>query len=306
RNPRSTVGTITEIYDYMRVLYARVGTLYCLESGEEVKKWTIPQMVREIKKSNDGAKIHLMAPIKVNNAKEVKAVLSQYLSLGFSRFYVDGEIIVLDEPKLKNFKNLCVVIDRLVLRNDIDKRLTDSLEHALKTGHGDVIVLIDDKEYFYSENNMAPSSRRIYPDLEPRLFSFNSPLGACPRCNGLGESKTFDEDRVVFDDGLSILDGAITPLTKKNSFLLRMVECVAKKEKVDIKKTKLRDLPDDFRQILFYGSETIYEFSFVSENSVFKFCKPFPGILSWLDKKYTETASDKVRASLEEFMNIKV
>ncbi len=306
RNPRSTVGTITEIFDYMRVLYARVGTLYCLETGEEVKKWTIPQMVREIKTHKEGARIHLMAPLRPKNAKEAKALISQYLGMGFSRFRVNGEVVVLEDGKVPNISELEVVIDRLVLKPDGDKRLTDSLEHAIKVGGGDVLVLVDDKELFFSENNMAPSSRRVYPDLEPRLFSFNSPLGACERCNGLGESKTFDEDRVVFDEDLSILDGAISPLSKRNTFLLRMVESVAKAQKINLKKTKLKDLPEDFKQLLFYGSDDIYEFSFESENSVFKFSKPFPGILNWLDKKYTETGSDKVRASLEEFMNIKV
>lgn len=306
RNPRSTVGTITEIFDYLRVLYARVGTLYCLDSGEEVRKWTIPQMVRNIKTYKEGARLHLLAPLRPKSLKEAKLLITQYLGLGFSRFRLNGEIVVLEDPKISHFADLSVVIDRLVLKPDMDKRLTDSLEHALKIGSGDVSVLIDDQEVFFSENNMAPSSKRIYPDLEPRLFSFNSPLGACPRCNGLGESKTFDEDRIVFDDGLSILDGAITPLTKKNTFLLRMVESVAKKEKVDIKKTKLRDLPDDFKQVLFYGTDKVYQYAFESENSVFKFSKPFPGVLNWLDKKYTETASDKVRVSLEEFMNIKV
>jgi len=306
RNPRSTVGTITEIYDYLRVLYARVGTLYCLESGEEVKKWTVPQIVREINKSKDGARLHLLAPLHPKNVKEAKILISQYLSLGFSRFRIDGNVEVLEDNNIKKCTTLDVVIDRLVIKPDGDKRLTDSIEHALKVGGGDLVALIDDKEFFYSENNMAPSSTRVYPDLEPRLFSFNSPLGACPRCNGLGETKTFDEDRVVFDDSLSILDGAITPLTKKNTFLLRMVESVAKTEKVNLKKTSLRDLSDDFKTLLFYGGEQPYVFSFESENSIFKFTKPFPGILNWLDKKYTETGSEKVRTSLEEFMNIKL
>ena len=306
RNPRSTVGTITEIFDYMRVLYARVGTLYCIESGEEVKKWTVPQIVREINKAKEKTRLHLLAPLHPKNLKEAKLLISQYLSLGFSRFRVDGEIIVLEDNNLKKCDKLDVVIDRLVVKPDADKRLTDSVEHALKVGAGDLIVLFDDKEVFFSENNMAPGSKRVYPDLEPRLFSFNSPLGACPRCNGLGETKTFDEDRVVFDDSLSILDGAITPLTKKNTFLLRMVECVAKAEKVNLKKTALKDLSDDFKNLLFNGGDQPYVFGFESENSVFKFTKPFPGILNWLDKKYTETGSDKVRTSLEEFMNIKV
>src|SRR5690606_27378419 len=192
RNPRSTVGTITEIFDYLRVLYARAGTLYCLESGEEVKKWTIPQMVRQIKTYKDGSRLHLIAPLHPKSAKEAKALVTQYLGLGFSRFRTGGEIAVLEDTKGVNTDDLAVVIDRLVLKADVDKRLTDSLEHALKVGGGDVIVMIDDEEVFFSENNMAPTSKRVYPDLEPHLFSFNSPLGACERCNGLGESKTFD------------------------------------------------------------------------------------------------------------------
>src|SRR5690606_30275049 len=164
-------------------------------------------------------------------------------------------------------------------------------------------VLADDQEHFYSEKNYSFKSGKSYPDLEPRLFSFNSPLGACPKCNGLGISKTFDVESLLLDPSLSLEEGAI-PIVRKNSFLLQMVRSVAQTEKTDLNKP-FNKLSQKFRDILYNGSEKIYNYKFESENSSWNFKKEFPGIVAWLEKKYHESESERTRAELEEYMFIK-
>lgn len=307
KNPRSTVGTITEIYDYMRVLFARAGTLYCLDSGEEVKKYTVPQIVREILEYEEKTKVFLLAPVHKGKSNEIESLITKFAGMGFSRIRLNGEIQTLDSDiilkKNKEYE-LDIIVDRILLKKGVEKRLSDSVEHALKLGDGKInIVLNEAEEISYSERNMAPGSGRIYPDLEPRLFSFNSPIGACPTCNGLGESKSFVLEEMILDDSLSIIDGAIPILSKRNNFLLKMVESVAKVEKVDLKKP-LKSLPKKFTDILYYGTTKTYKYTFKSENSNFEFSKVFPGIIEWLNKKFHETTSEKVRVNLEKFMKI--
>lgn len=307
KNPRSTVGTTTEIYDYLRVLYARIGTLYDPETGKEVRRYTPSQIVKEILKAGDKAKIQILSPVKIIPNVKFKDLLSKYTTMGFTRARLNGEQLQLDDslkaPK-GNF-SLEIVIDRVVIKDDIEKRLVDSVEYALKLSGGDVIILINDnKELTFSENNKSSDGNKTYPELEPRLFSFNSPIGACESCNGLGESKTFDMDLILFDESLPILDGAVTPLAKKNSFLPNMVTCVAREEGVDIS-VPYKKLPKKFKDIMWNGSDKVYTYAFTSENSHFEFSKPFPGIINWLEKKFLESASDKVRVELEKFMNIK-
>ncbi|MFL5784446.1 MAG: excinuclease ABC subunit UvrA, partial [Bacteriovoracaceae bacterium] len=201
------------------------------------------------------------------------------------------------------FNNIDIVIDRLVMKEGILSRLTDSVEHALKLSDGYLLILADDKEHFYSEKNYSFKSGKSYPDLEPRLFSFNSPMGACPVCNGLGLSRTFDIDSLLFDDAISLEEGAL-PVLKKNSFLMQMVRSVAATEKVDIDKP-FGKLSEKFRNILYDGTDKVYTYKFESENSSWNFKKEFPGIVSWLEKKYNESESEKTRADLEEYMIIK-
>ena len=306
KNPRSTVGTITEIYDYLRLLYARLGEAHCPESGEKVAKQTPQQIVEHILKFKDGSKLQLLSPIIRNKKGEHKEELAKYLSMGFSRIRLNGEIITLDDKVTINkskFNNIDIVIDRLVMKDNIKSRLTDSVEHALKLSDGYLVVLVDDKEHFYSEKNYSFKTGKSYPDLEPRLFSFNSPIGACEICNGLGISKNFDIDGLLIDENLSLEDGAI-PILKKNSFLMQMVRSVAEAEKVDLEKPFTK-LSEKFKNILYNGTDKVYNYKFESENSSWNFKKEFPGIVSWLEKKYNESESEKTRADLEEFMIIK-
>jgi excinuclease ABC subunit A len=183
--------------------------------------------------------------------------------------------------------------------------VADSIEYALKLAEGNVQILVNDNKVLnFSEHNKSTNGDKIYPELEPRLFSFNSPIGACEVCNGLGETKIFDIDLMIFDESLPLLEGAITPISKKSSFLYKMVETIAEEEGADVS-LPFRKLPKKFKDILFNGSDKVYRYSFTSENSHFEFSKAFPGLSAWLEKKYLESGSDKVRIELEKYMNIK-
>ncbi|MDD4975473.1 MAG: excinuclease ABC subunit UvrA, partial [Bacteriovorax sp.] len=307
KNPRSTVGTTTEIYDYLRVLFARIGTLYDPETGLEVRRYTPTQIVREVLKLGDKSKLQILAPIPTNDKIKFKDQLSKFLTMGFSRARLNGELIQIDEST-KAPKGICqldIVIDRIVLKDEVEKRLADSIEYALKLGEGNITILVNDnKEITFSEHNKSTKGDKIFPELEPRLFSFNSPIGACEVCNGLGETKTFDMDLMIFDENLPLLEGAITPLSKRNSFLYKMVETIAAEEGIDVT-VPFKKLPKKMTNILFNGSDKVYRYSFTSENSHFEFSKAFPGLSAWLEKKFLESGSDKVRIELEKLMNIK-
>lgn len=307
KNPRSTVGTITEIYDYLRLLYARLGDAHCPETGEKVSKQSPQQIVETICKFKDGTKLQILSPVIRSKKGEHKEELAKFSSMGFSRIRLNGEILNLEENVSINkskFNNIDIVIDRLVMKEGIKPRLTESVEQALKLSDGYLVVLADDKEHFYSEKNYSFKSGKSFPDLEPRLFSFNSPLGACPTCNGLGISKRFDIDSLLLDETLSLEEGAM-PIVKKNAFLMQMVRSVAVAEKADIEKP-FSKLSEKFRTILYDGSgDKIYNYKFESENSSWNFKKEFPGVVAWLEKKYNESESEKTRADLEEYMIIK-
>lgn len=306
KNPRSTVGTITEIYDYLRLLYARLGDAHCPDTGEKVSKQSPQQIVDNICKFKDGTKLQILSPIIRSKKGEHKEELAKYQTMGFSRIRLNGEIINLDDSVNINksrFNNIDIIIDRLVMKDGVKSRLTDSVEQALKLSEGYLVVLTDDKEHFFSEKNYSFKSGKSYPDLEPRLFSFNSPLGACPVCNGLGISKRFDVDSILLDETLSLEEGAM-PIVKKNTFLMQMVRSIAEAEKVDLNKP-FSKLSEKFRRILYDGSEKIYTYKFVSENSSWNFKKEFPGVVAWLEKKYNESESEKTRTDLEEYMIIK-
>ncbi len=303
KNPRSTVGTVTEIYDYLRVLFARVGILYCPETGDIVRKYTPNQIVKELLGLKEGTKIQILAPISLDK----KPSQSSILKLGFSRCRINKEIFVIDDkfhlPK-KNIESLEIVVDRVISKPGIDKRLVDSVEHALKLGQGLISVLVGDKEELvFSEHNMSVKIKKVYPDLEPQLFSFNSPIGACPDCNGLGEMQSFEKHLLIVDPNLSISEGAIPPLAKKSSFLFTMVTEVARAERVNLKHP-YKNLPEGFKKILWEGSPQVFKYSFRSKNSSWEFSKKFPGIIKWFNRKYMETGSEKLRKELENYMRI--
>lgn len=307
RNPRSTVGTVTEIFDYMRVLFARIGTLHCPDTGEVVRRYSPSEILKEIFKSKENSKVYLCAPFTFKDKKELKSKLSGFSAQGYVRVLVNGEVERIEELDPKNLNlsdKVSIVVDRLVLKKQNKKRMIDSIELALRLGDSSIHILIDDQDYLFSEKLLSPQTGRVFPDLEPRLFSFNSPLGACEKCNGLGHVKTFSIDLMLNDSNLSLKDGALSILLR-NNFLYKMVESVAKAEKVKMT-TPYKDLKKEFVDILLYGSNKTYTYSFDSENSHFEFSKVFPGIIAWLEKKYRETSSERTRKSLEEYINTSV
>ncbi len=306
KNPRSTVGTITEIYDYLRILYARIGVSFCPETGERISKQTSQQIVDQILKFKEGSKLQILSPIVRSKKGEHKEDLAKFIAMGFSRIRLNGEIVNLDENIKINktkFNNIELVIDRVVLKSGDRSRIADSVEQALKFSDGYLVALVNDDEHFFSEKNFSFKTGKSYPDLEPRLFSFNSPLGACSTCNGLGISKKFELENLVFDPSFSVEDGAI-PILSKNSFLLQMVKTIFHTEKINFK-TPLNKLETDFLNTLYYGTDKVYSYKFESENSSWNFKKSFPGILNWLEKKYLESESERTRSELESHMVIK-
>ncbi len=232
KNPRSTVGTITEIYDYLRVLYARVGDMIDPVTGIVLKKYTPPQIVKELLNLPERTKLQLLAPVPFKTKSDLSKQITKYLTMGYSRVRLNGEVISLDDtfklPKGASDFELDVVIDRILIKDGVQKRLTESVEHTLKEGNGIIKILIDDNDekcLTFSEHMLDLKTGDPLPDLEPRLFSFNSPIGACPKCNGLGISKEFTIEAVVLDETLGVLNGSIEPLHKKNNFLQKMTEC---------------------------------------------------------------------------------
>ncbi len=308
KNPRSTVGTITEVYDYLRVLFARVGDAYCPESGELLSAQSAEQIVKTLLAKPEKSKLQLLAPVVKAQKGEHRDLIQRFLSLGFSKGRLNGKMIILEEGLTleKNKKNnFEVVVDRIVVKDGIKARLTDSVEQALKLGDGNLIVLANDKEEFYSEHLYSHESGKSYPELSPRLFSFNSPLGACEVCNGLGQTKVFDRAKYVLDENMSYAEGAITALGKRGSFYYQMVKNILDDEGVSLD-TPIKKWPKKVYQTIFDGSEKIYHFKFKSENSSYTFKKSFVGLDAWLEKKYLESGSDKVRMDLERFMHIKI
>ena len=305
-NPRSTVGTITEVYDYMRVLFAKVSTPHSPISGEKLQALNKQEIVDEIMGYAKKSKVFILAPIIRDQKGEHKELIAKYQSMGFSRIRINGELYLIDdEYKIAKTKRntIEIVVDRLVLKNDSESRLFDSIEQALKFGKGIINVLIDDEEISYSENYYSQKDAKSYPPLDARLFSFNSPNGACPKCSGLGKTKEFSKLALVTDDSLPLLDGAIALLHKKNTFWANMIRSIAEAEKIDLT-TPYKKLKKSFIDIIFNGSSKKYTYKFESENSKFHFSKKFAGLMSLLDKKHKETSSEKIIFELESFMVI--
>jgi excinuclease ABC subunit A len=310
RNPRSTVGTVTEIYDYMRLLWARVGVPYSPATGLPIESQTVTQIVDRILAMPDGTKLYLLAPIVRGRKGEYKKELKELQAKGFQRVKINGTIYEMDEAptldkKLKH--NISVVVDRLVIRADIKSRLADSVETALKLAEG--LCIAEDAttnvETLFSEKFACPVSGFTIPEIEPRLFSFNSPHGACPSCDGLGERVYFDENLVVPNPDISIKDGAVAPWSKSFApFYMQALEAVAKhyKFRVDIPWSGLKK---EHRDIILYGSGTTpiaINYQTKTENS-WKSNKPFEGVIPSLQRRMLETESNSAREEMSEYQS---
>lgn len=310
QNPRSTVGTVTEIYDYMRLLFARIGIPHCPECGREIKSITIDQIVDKVMLMEDRTKFMVLAPVVRDRKGEYVKQLESYKKNGYARVKIDGEIYSLDEEiKLdKNRKhNISVVVDRLVLKDDIRRRLTDSVENALKLADGLVIIENVDlkEEEIFSTLNACPECGITIGEITPRLFSFNAPAGACPECTGLGFKSEIDLDKLIPDKSLSLADGAIK-CTGWNLDAGKMVQmkfrALSRRYGFSMN-TPYEKLPATVRNIILYGTqgETI-EFEANTRNFSMRYDGYYEGVVNNLTRRYKESPSEATRAEIEKLM----
>lgn len=308
KNPRSIVGTVTEIYDYMRLLWARVGVPYSPATGKPIESQTVSQMVDRIMAMGEGARLYVMAPIVRGRKGEYRKEFAELQAKGFQRVKVDGTLYEIEDvPALdKKFKHdIEVVVDRLVIREDMGNRLADSVETALSLADGLLIVENADtqEQTIFSEKFACPVSGFTIPEIEPRLFSFNNPHGACPHCDGLGAKMHFDETLVVPDGSKSLSGGAIEPWSKSFApFYIQALEAVAKhyKFKPD---TPWDKLTDQQRHYVLYGSgDEVIPITYQTKTeSTWKSNKPFEGVIPSLERRMIETESNNVREDLERY-----
>ena len=312
RNPRSTVGTVTEIYDYFRLLYARIGTPHCPNCGREVSKQTVDQMVDVIMKLPERTKFQVLAPIVRGKKGRHEKVIDQAKRGGFVRIRVDGNMYELSEDITldKNIKhNIEIVIDRLSVREGIEKRLTDSIETALRIADGLMVVdIIDGKEMKFSQSFSCPDCGISMEEIEPRSFSFNNPFGACPVCFGLGYKMEFDERLMIPDDSLSLNEGCIVVMgwqssNDKGSFTHALLEALAKEYNFSLD-TPFRDLPEDVRKMLIHGTSRNVKVHYKGMRGEGVYDVEFEGLIKNVSRRYRETSSETIKAEYEEFMQI--
>jgi excinuclease ABC subunit A len=308
-NPRSTVGTVTEIHDYLRLLFARVGTPFCPEHKQPLQSQTVSQMVDHVLALPEETKLMVLAPIVVGKKGENVDLFDELRAQGFVRVRVDGEIYELDEtPKLdKNKKHTIeVVVDRLKVREDVKQRLAESFETALRHAEGRAIALEMDsgKEHWFSAKFACPICSYSLPELEPRLFSFNNPMGACPKCEGLGQITFFDPKRVVAHPDLSLAAGAIKGWDKRNQFYFQMLTSISEHYGFDVSEA-WTSLTEEVQQAVLHGSGTEeIAFTYMNErgNKVSR-SHAFEGIIPNLERRYVETDSMAVREELAKYQN---
>ena len=310
KNPRSTVGTITEIYDYLRLLYARIGTPYCPSCGKEITSQTVEQMVDKIMEIEERTKIQILAPIIRGKKGEHIKVLEGIKKEGYVRVIVDNEMYDIgDEIKLeKNKKHTIeVVVDRIVIKEGIEGRLSDSLETALKLAEGIVVVDIIDKEkIMFSEKLACPDCNIAMEELSPRMFSFNSPFGMCETCNGLGFHKEIDKGLIIPNLDLSIDGGGIAPFSSSNesTYYYQIFKTLAEDNGFSTDKP-LKDAPEKFIDELLYGTDRVIKFKFLShfdEDGMRDYNGKFEGIIPNLTRRYNATNSDYMRDKIDEYM----
>ena len=312
KNPRSTVGTVTEIYDYMRLLFARVGTPYSPATGLPIEAQQVSEMVDRIMTMEEGTRAHLLAPIVRDRKGEYRKEFIDLKKQGFQRVKVDGAFYELeDAPTLdKKYRhNIDVVVDRIVVREGLETRLADSLRTALDLADGITILETAPKEgeparITFSENFACPVSGFTIPEIEPRLFSFNAPFGACPDCDGLGVELFFDERLVVPDTRLSLYDGALAPWAKgKSPYFRQTIESIAKHYGFD-KDAPWRDLPEKVQQVMLRGSGTEeIKFRYDEAGRVYEVTRNFEGVIPNMERRYRETDSNWVRDEFERYQN---
>ncbi len=310
KNPRSTVATVTEIYDYLRLLYARIGKVFCYSCSKPIVSRSATQIIDDIMGLGDGARISVLSPIVRARKGEYKKELKELQKEGFARVRVNGDIRMLDEDIVLDKQkkhSIDVVVDRVVIKDDARARLADAVELAVKKSTGLVGIVHHtekgDKEELHSTNFACIDCGISYPELEPRMFSFNAPQGACPACTGLGEIQKFDEALIVPDPSLSIDDGAIKPWSGPwASYYLQMLQAIAKEMKFKLS-TPWKSLAKDARDVVLNGTDKEISFKLESESSgnEYSFKKTFEGVVPNLERRFKETTSDGVRFELERY-----
>ncbi|MGI9370634.1 MAG: excinuclease ABC subunit UvrA, partial [Ruegeria sp.] len=312
KNPRSTVGTVTEIYDYMRLLFARAGTPFSPATGLPIEAQQVQDMVDRIMTMDEGTRGYLLAPIVRDRKGEYKKEFLELRKQGFQRVKVDGQFYELDEPPTLDKKyrhDIDVVVDRLVVREGMETRLADSLRTALDLADGIAILETapregDPERITFSENFACPVSGFTIPEIEPRLFSFNAPFGACPDCDGLGVELFFDERLVVPDQTLQVYDGALAPWRKgKSPYFLQTIEAIARHYEFD-KNTPWKDLPEHVQKVFLYGSgDEEIQFRYDEGGRVYQVMRSFEGVIPNMERRYRETDSAWIREEFERYQN---
>ncbi len=307
-NPRSTVGTVTEIYDYLRLLYARLGVPHCPKCGREITRQTVDEIVDKVMAMPEGSKIYVNAPVVRGRKGEFQKDFESYRKSGFVRVEVDGIIYALDEEiKLeKNVKhNVNVVIDRLIVKAGIQKRLTESIETAVKLANGIVVIECEKNSVLYSTKYSCPDCGTAIEEIEPRLFSFNNPFGACPECTGLGYKQSFDVNKIVKDWNKSINEGALT-VSGWNLDIGKIAEmkfaALSRYYGFSLD-TPVKDLSKDILNILLYGNDgEKIEMNYETKTFSSKYVASFEGVIPNLERRYRETTSDYIKGELEKYM----
>ncbi len=314
KNPRSTVGTVTEIYDYLRLLFARAGTPFSPATGLPIEAQQVQDMVDRVMEMEEGTRGYLLAPIVRDRKGEYRKEFLELRKQGFQRVKVDGQFYELDEPPTLDKKyrhDIDVVVDRIVVREGLETRLADSFRTALDLASGIAVLETaprdeaeEPERITFSENFACPVSGFTIPEIEPRLFSFNAPFGACPDCDGLGVELFFDERLVVPDQNLKVYDGALAPWRKgKSPYFLQTIEAIAKHYEFD-RNTKWKDLPAHVQQVFLYGSngEEI-QFRYDEGGRVYQVKRPFEGVIPNMERRYRETDSNWIREEFERYQN---
>ena len=313
RNPRSTVGTVTEIYDYFRLLYARIGIPHCPKCGKEIKKQTVDQMVDQIMELPEGTKIQLLAPVVRGRKGRHEKLFERAKKSGYVRVRVDGNLYELSEEIVldKNIKhNIEIVVDRLVVRPGIERRMTDSVENVLALAEGLMIVdVIGGEAMNFSQSFSCPDCGISIEEIEPRSFSFNNPFGACPICYGLGYKMEFDIELMIPDQSLSIDEGAIVvtgwqSCTDEKSFTRAILNALSKEYQFSLS-TPFQDYPDDIKDILIYGTNgKTVKVHYIGQRGEGFYDIAFDGLIKSVERRYRETASETMKAEYESFMRI--
>ncbi len=310
-NPRSTVGTVTEIYDYLRLLFAKAGDVYCPKCGKPVTQQSIDQIIDSVLSLPAGTRLIVLAPIARGKKGEYKKELASFQKQGFARVKIDGETYMLGEDNIELDKQvkhtISVCVDRLVIKEDkleIEKRLTDSVETALKIADGIVIVDVDGTETLYNTKYACADCGVSLPDIEPKLFSFNSPFGACPECGGLGFKQVIDPSLIYGDGSKSLREGAIT-VTGWNfdsaKTTLQMFSALSDKYGFSLD-VPFRDLPEKIKHILLYGDDTEIKMSLSSENFTYSYKRKYEGVVTNLERRYRTSASESAKREIEKYL----